>query len=341
MKLDRTTYEIYLIDYLDGKLDAIEVSELLLFLEQNPDLKEEFDGLADISLTKENETGNFDASVLKKPEYNAAGKNYETLLVAELEGDISPNQQKELSQAFALYPELKKDADLFAQTRLQPDLTITFKNKSRLKVFAIQPYYKTIIRVAAVLLLISFAGIYFSKKEQQNNHTASNHRVLTGEPGNKASTKDNNSITGRTNEPIVNTKKTISVGKKSIQPVTKQENILPEYEGVAYQQKNEAVLIQPNYKTGQEIALQEMISPAPIDARLKRPELPAAASQQEFVDLRTWLSRKLKKEASLSNEEGLLARVNKATHADVIIERDTTTGKLTRFEIAGIGLVSR
>ena len=340
MKLDRTTYEIYLIDYLDGKLDAVEVSELLLFLEQNPDLKEEFDGLADISLTKEGEAGSFDVSGLKKPEYNAAGKNYETLLVAKLEGDINPNQQKELDRAFALYPELKKDAGLFAQTRLQPDLTVTFKNRSRLKVFVIQPYYKIIIRVAAVLLLVSFAGIYFSKREVRNNQTATNHRVLKVEPDTKAP-GENNTITKGNNEAVADTKPA-HAGKKSIHPVRKQDAILPEREAVAYQQKSEVLLIQPNYKTGQEIALHNMIAPAPVNAMLRRPELPAAvASQQEFVDVRTWLARKLKKETSLSNEEGLLARINKATHADVVIEKDTTTGKLTRFEIAGIGLVSR
>ncbi|MES2689500.1 MAG: hypothetical protein V4658_03805, partial [Bacteroidota bacterium] len=205
MKLNRTTYEIYLIDYLDGKLDAVEVSELLLFLEQNPDLKEEFDGLDEVSLVKENETASFDASALKKPAYNTIGKNYEALLLALLEGDINADQQKELNGAFALYPELKKDAALFAQTRLQADLRVVFKNKSQLKVFAIQPYYKTLVRVAAVLLLVSFAGIYLSKKGEQNDRVASNEPVLSIEPGSKK-TGDNNSNEKGSDELVAGTK---------------------------------------------------------------------------------------------------------------------------------------
>ncbi len=50
MKLDRTTYELFIIDYLEGQLDAIQVSELLLFLEQNPDLKAEIEGIEHVSL---------------------------------------------------------------------------------------------------------------------------------------------------------------------------------------------------------------------------------------------------------------------------------------------------
>lgn len=339
MKLNRTTYEIYLIDYLDGKLDAVEVSELLLFLEQNPDLKEEFDGLNEVSLVKDNETVSFDASALKKPAYNTIGKNYETFLVARLEGDIRPDQQKELNRAFALYPELKKDAELFAQTRLQADLSIVFKNRSRLKVFAIQPYYKTLIRVAAVLLLVSFAGIYFSKKGQQNDRVASNDPALSIEPGIKKPGENNSNEKG--SDELVAVTKPEPKNKKHIQPVKEQAAALPERELIARQQKSEVVLIQPNYKSEQAVALQDVTAPATIDFRLARPELPAAvASRQEFVDVRTWLVRKFKKETNLKNEEGLLARINKATHADVVIEKDTT-GKLTRFEIAGIGLVSR
>ena len=38
MNIDKSNYEVYLIDYLDGKLTANEVSEVLLFLENNQDL---------------------------------------------------------------------------------------------------------------------------------------------------------------------------------------------------------------------------------------------------------------------------------------------------------------
>ena len=41
MKIDRSNYEIWLIDWLDGNLSDLQAEKLLLFLDENPDLKED------------------------------------------------------------------------------------------------------------------------------------------------------------------------------------------------------------------------------------------------------------------------------------------------------------
>ena len=51
MEINKHNYEIVLIDYLDGKLNPLEVAELLLFLEQHPDIKAEFEGLENVSVS--------------------------------------------------------------------------------------------------------------------------------------------------------------------------------------------------------------------------------------------------------------------------------------------------
>ena len=65
MSINRNTYEVYLIDYFEGNLDALQVSELLLFLEQNPDLKTECENLELVYLTQDN-IAPLDKSSLKK-----------------------------------------------------------------------------------------------------------------------------------------------------------------------------------------------------------------------------------------------------------------------------------
>ena len=45
MIIDRSNYEIWLIDWLDGNLDEARTKQLLAFLDENPDLKEEADSL--------------------------------------------------------------------------------------------------------------------------------------------------------------------------------------------------------------------------------------------------------------------------------------------------------
>ena len=45
MKIDRNNYEQYFLDYLDRQMDPEQEKILLSFLEFNPDLKEELEGL--------------------------------------------------------------------------------------------------------------------------------------------------------------------------------------------------------------------------------------------------------------------------------------------------------
>lgn len=45
MQIDRSNYEIWLIDWLDENLNEIQIEQLQLFLRDNPDLKEEIEEL--------------------------------------------------------------------------------------------------------------------------------------------------------------------------------------------------------------------------------------------------------------------------------------------------------
>ena len=49
MNIGRDNYESYFMDYLDGKLDTVQVEVLMSFLEFNPDLKQELEGLENVS----------------------------------------------------------------------------------------------------------------------------------------------------------------------------------------------------------------------------------------------------------------------------------------------------
>ncbi|KXK46137.1 MAG: hypothetical protein UZ10_BCD003001461 [Bacteroidetes bacterium OLB10] len=51
--INRENYEIWFIDYFDGKLSPEQTAELLLFLEENGDLKLEFDSFSNITLPEQ------------------------------------------------------------------------------------------------------------------------------------------------------------------------------------------------------------------------------------------------------------------------------------------------
>jgi len=48
--INRSNYEVWFIDYADGQLSPDQVAEMLLFLEENPDLKNEFSLFEQVTL---------------------------------------------------------------------------------------------------------------------------------------------------------------------------------------------------------------------------------------------------------------------------------------------------
>ena len=142
MKLDRTTYELFIIDYLEGQLDAIQVSELLLFLEQNPDLKAEIEGIEHVSLNPDSVVNSLDKKSLKKPEKIALTPALEELMVAVLEADATPAEQNHLTELVATFPNLRKDYHWFTQTKLETNFAVVFPQKRTLKKYRIGLWYQ-------------------------------------------------------------------------------------------------------------------------------------------------------------------------------------------------------
>jgi hypothetical protein len=129
MKPDRFNYEIWLIDWLDGKLDQAQTELLLAFLEANPDIKEE---TAALSLSKLADTGTGfpGKEILKKSISDLPASQIEYLSVAYLEKDINETQAKELNENISSDAGNKKIFDTIQKTILKPDENIIFRNKA-------------------------------------------------------------------------------------------------------------------------------------------------------------------------------------------------------------------
>ena len=51
--INKNNYEAFFLDYYEGNLTTEQVAELLLFIEQHPEHKEEFESFENISLVPE------------------------------------------------------------------------------------------------------------------------------------------------------------------------------------------------------------------------------------------------------------------------------------------------
>lgn len=153
-KINLHNYEAYFLDYLEGRLSAEEIHDLNLFLEQNPDKKEELDLNLDV-LVLEPTTSVFESkSDLKIADAKLNSTNVDEWMIASVENQLSIQEQLELNEFVKLHS-LENTFAAFKSTILKADLTEVFPNKKKLKVPTgiIIPLYMRVAAVAAVLLL--------------------------------------------------------------------------------------------------------------------------------------------------------------------------------------------
>ncbi|HYQ57659.1 MAG TPA: hypothetical protein VEP89_09965 [Draconibacterium sp.] len=151
-EINRTNYEAYFIDYLEGNLNDGMLDSFIAFLKANPDLKQELELYEPVSLEPEKVAFNKKTELYKSNFDNS--ETFDNAAIALLENDLTEEEKQEFETYLASYPEKGKQAVAFQKTILTADESIVFENKKKL--YKKTPG-KTILlwtsRVAAVLIL--------------------------------------------------------------------------------------------------------------------------------------------------------------------------------------------
>lgn len=326
MSINRNNYETYLIDYLDGTLHPNEVAEVLLFLEQHADIKQEFEAMGGVVLHAA-ET-NFNSSMLLKSEHD----RNQLLLFKEVEGNLSRQEALELKTAIKQHSKLIGEQKLFALTIQQPDLSVVYPNKNALKKSTLTvAWYTPILRIAAVIMLLSSIGFVYVKLHQPQLPVA-DYKPNNGQPGINPPGIE---------QPTLASTQIITVKSKPTNNGTEKVKI-------------DDVKIHKIIATTEKVST---ISPqiiattltADIDPRLNFPTLsiamaPAQIKQEQFDDIKSLVAKRVKQntnqlmgETDTNKEITLVGIINKTTGADLTINKDTTSGRINRFEVAALG----
>ncbi len=168
--ITRANYEQYFLDFHEAALDAATEKELFAFLEQNPDLREEFDGFVEVKLDPEPHIHFAGKSSLHRS--SITDHNYLSHLIAYLENDLSSAERTETEQYIKNNPGRAEELEILKRTRVQSDHSIVFKEKSSLKQQGkIIPFKKVVYRALAiaaslVLLFLSYTYYFQPTKEQ-------------------------------------------------------------------------------------------------------------------------------------------------------------------------------
>lgn len=147
MKPDRSNYETWLIDWLDGTLTTQQTDELMTFLEANPDIREEADSirLARISSSNDLYKGK---EVLQRSSADLLSSQVEYLSALYLEGDLSTEQEADLRQNIKNNQENRIIFDKIQMTRLAAPI-VHYRNKNKLKRITVATRF---VRISAIML---------------------------------------------------------------------------------------------------------------------------------------------------------------------------------------------
>ena len=186
MNINRHNYEEFFLLYADNELPADQRSEVEDFVRQNPDLKEELHILLELRLEPD-PTLHFDnKESLLQPitleDDSATITEDQEKLLRFIDLELSAGETTELRYQLAQNPSLAAELEILTKTKLQPDLSVAFPDKSLLykntqeKVRVLQ---MTWVRVAVAAAIILVAGLLWINNSVQESSGAGPMAVVT------------------------------------------------------------------------------------------------------------------------------------------------------------------
>lgn len=196
MEININNYESILIDYFDGKLNALEVAEVLLFLEQHPEIKREFEAIGNLPEAPQMSIDSSFKSQLKKLNNQPvlAEKSFNELIIAQMEGDCNEKEAAAINELINGNKSLLRLKEIFQLTILKPDLQITFPNKKALKRKEAVVFYLTRRFAAAAALLLLASLIFLVYRNANKNIDAVQLAQIKNEVSPKNTIPANNKI---------------------------------------------------------------------------------------------------------------------------------------------------
>jgi len=175
--INLSNYEAYFLDYHEGSLSPNLVKELMDFIAKNPELREELESFEPITL-KDTKINYSEKQALKKQLTGINPSNFDEYAIEYVEGTLSVGLQKELNAFIAQNPRYQKELELYSKTKLVPDSSIVFEDKSSLKRRNRRPaiyYYWSAAASVAIII-----GTYFMLNKNvssSENNTVKDNQI--------------------------------------------------------------------------------------------------------------------------------------------------------------------
>lgn len=167
--ITRANYEQFFLDFHEAALDAASEKELYVFLDQNPDLREEFESFVDLKIESDPQITFTNKERLHRTKVTQ--HNYLSCLVGYMENDLDDADRKSVELFIAGNPGVAEELEILRKTKIVPDRTVTFSAKDSLKrearVIGFSPSFYRVTAIAAslIILLLSYFVLVDSKQD--------------------------------------------------------------------------------------------------------------------------------------------------------------------------------
>lgn len=163
MKITTENYEEFVLDYLEGNLDPETRKELEAFFREHPRLAPDEDGISSLRLQPE-ELSMQGRKSLRKSVFDTP-EGLDEAAIALSEGDLSKEETAAFRTWLENHSEAEETVSQFDRLKLQPDSSIIFPDKAKLKrKTRVLPVWWS-VAAAAVLTL----GIFLFYPEKEGN----------------------------------------------------------------------------------------------------------------------------------------------------------------------------
>ncbi len=133
MNITKENYEVFVLDYLEGKLDTDMLGDFLLFLKDNPEIRKEIETFEMFELSSSGPDYT-EKNLLKKKDIDLLDviPDFEKACIAAIEKDLDEPAYEKLHRELMHFPEKGLTFQEFNKTILKPE-PIAFDAKSLLK----------------------------------------------------------------------------------------------------------------------------------------------------------------------------------------------------------------
>lgn len=130
MSINKNNYEAFFLDYHEGNLSPQQVADLLLFVEQHSEYREEFESFENVTLDDLIDVSFEDKESLKK---EITLLNREEYFIRSVENTLNSAEKTLLELFIKQHPQFLPEFKLFKKIRITADASVSFENKEALK----------------------------------------------------------------------------------------------------------------------------------------------------------------------------------------------------------------